>query len=700
MKRQEKSPVEREDLYEFRFVSEASLSPDGTMAVCVVNQASKEDNTYHSSIWSVDLETKEKRLLASRGEVKKPVWLDSERILFASSRDKEDNDQKEKKPETRYYEISIHGGEATPFMTVPLKADGIRFMGDGLWLVSTVADENEIDADKVDATMQNTDGTTGAATAGDGAGKEQDLEEYKAVRGKDYEIYEELPFWFNGKGITNRKRPALYVFSQKDQSLKRITLPFLETVSYDVSADHQKIAFAGPVYTSIRHSESGLYLYDLKQEQMTQLVPEDRYGISNVCFLGNEKIFYSGTEKKRAGANPRFYQYDLTRCEIKQLPFYDMEIGSSVGSDAKFGSGRSLCYDQAEEKLYLTKTSWGDSYLMMMDQQGQMTQVSREFGAVTGFDVAWTADGRKQILLSAMRGQHLTELYLLDPDSGKEEKLTGFHDEYLETHQVVEPERFRYESKNGYEMEAYVIHPADYVPGKKYPAVFEIHGGPKGVSGTVFFHEFQCLASAGYFVFYGNPRGSDGRGEAYADLTEKFGADDFQDLMELSDQILKHYPDIDEKRVGICGGSYGGFMCNWMEGHTDRFAAAVSQRSISNYLSKCLYTDIGYYANRLQMGAYPWEDFEKVWSMSPLKEAPKGRTPLLLLQSDEDYRCWMGDAIQMFSAVKRQGVDARMVLFHGENHELSRSGKPQNRITRLKELMNWFGKYLTNEEGK
>ena len=108
-------------------------------------------------------------------------------------------------------------------------------------------------------------------------------------------------------------------------------------------------------------------------------------------------------------------------------------------------------------------------------------------------------------------------------------------------------------------MEAYVIHPADYVPGKKYPAVFEIHGGPKGVSGTVFFHEFQCLASAGYFVFYGNPRGSDGRGEAYADLTEKFGADDFQDLMELSDQILKHYPDIDEKRVGICGGSYGGW---------------------------------------------------------------------------------------------------------------------------------------------
>lgn len=294
-----------------------------------------------------------------------------------------------------------------------------------------------------------------------------------------------------------------------------------------------------------------------------------------------------------------------------------------------------------------------------------------------------------------MRGQHLVELYLLNPDDGSEKKLTSFNDNYLDTHTISAPESFRYMGKSGYEMEAYVIRPADYTPGKQYPAVFQIHGGPKGVSGSVFFHEFQCLASAGYFVFYGNPRGSDGRGEAYADITEVFGTDDFNDLMELFDEVLRHAPDIDETRVGACGGSYGGFMCNWMEGHTDRFAAIVSQRSISNYLTKCLYTDIGYYANWLQMGAYPWEDFDKIWSMSPLKEAVNGRTPLLLIQSDEDYRCWMDEAVQMFSAVKRQGVGTRMVLFHGENHELSRGGKPENRLSRLKELMGWFDKYLS-----
>ena len=259
---------------------------------------------------------------------------------------------------------------------------------------------------------------------------------------------------------------------------------------------------------------------------------------------------------------------------------------------------------------------------------------------------------------------------------------------------MIAPEPFRYEGKNGYTMEGYVIHPAGYEPGKKYPAVLEIHGGPKGVSGGVFFHEMQCLASDGYFVIFSNPRGSDGRGEAYADITEAFGRDDFADLMEFTDQALAHCPDIDEKRVGICGGSYGGFMCNWMIGHTDRYGAAVSQRSISNYATKCLYTDIGYYANRLQMEAYPWEDFHKVWSMSPLSGAVNAKTPTLFLQSDEDYRCWMGDAIQMFSAVKRQGTDAKLVLFHGENHELSRSGKPENRMTRLKELEEWFEKYL------
>ena len=207
----------------------------------------------------------------------------------------------------------------------------------------------------------------------------------------------------------------------------------------------------------------------------------------------------------------------------------------------------------------------------------------------------------------------------------------------------------------------------------------------------------QCFAGQGYFVFFTNPRGSDGRGEEFANITEQLSYTDFDDFMEFYDQVLERYADIDEEKVGICGGSYGGFMCNWMIGHTDRFAAAASQRSISNYLTKSLCTDIGFSHNMAQLGTNPWEDFDTVWEHSPLKCAPNAKTPTLFIQSDEDYRCWMSDAISMFTALKMNGVDSRIALFHGENHELSRSGKPENRISRLTEIGNWFEKYLKQQ---
>ncbi len=662
----EKRPVRREDLFQFRFVSEVSLSPDREWAVYAVNQADEEENRYHSSIWAVNGRTKENRMLAARGEAKSPIWLDEKTVLFASGRDAK---KEEGNNETVYYRIAVDGGEAVKAMTVPAKVEKLRRLGSD-WLVMATADEKEETGPK------------------DG----KDSGSLEAVEGEDYHIYEELPFWFNGKGIRSRKRCALYLFREETGELTRITPKYLETVSFDVSSDKTKVAYCGPVYDSVMPRTCGLYLYDVGTGDTKQLVAEDLCDVNQVCFMGNDRIFYTGSTYERVGKHPRYYVWDLSEGSGVQLPYCDRSVGNSVGSDAKFGGGRSVAYCEERDTLYLLQTLWGDCKLMAMDRAGILREVTDVPGSVTGFDVKGDI-----VIMTAMRGQHLAEVYRLNPDDGREEKLTGFNDEYLDSHKISEPEAFRYESKNGFEMEGYVIRPADYEPGKKYPAVLEIHGGPKTASGSVFFHEYQCLASDGYFVIYSNPRGSDGRGEKFADLTEVFGGDDFEDLLEFTDQVLGRCPDIDGRRIGICGGSYGGFMCNWMVGHTDRFAAAVSQRSISNYLTKCLYTDIGYYANRLQMGAFPWEDFHKVWSMSPLSGAHRAETPLLLLQSDEDYRCWMGDAVQMFSAVKRRGTDARLVLFHGENHDLSRSGKPKNRMTRLRELEGWFERYLCPE---
>ena len=203
----------------------------------------------------------------------------------------------------------------------------------------------------------------------------------------------------------------------------------------------------------------------------------------------------------------------------------------------------------------------------------------------------------------------------------------------------------------------------------------------------------QVWANMGYFVIFTNPHGSDGYGNKFADIRGKYGTIDYEDLMNFTDYVLEKYP-IDKTKVGVTGGSYGGYMTNWIIGHTDKFKCAASQRSISNWISKFGTTDIGYYFNADQNQATPWINHDKLWWHSPLKYADKAKTSTLFIHSEEDYRCWLAEGLQMFTALKYHGVEARLCMFRGENHELSRSGKPKHRIRRLTEITNWFEKYL------
>ena len=286
----------------------------------------------------------------------------------------------------------------------------------------------------------------------------------------------------------------------------------------------------------------------------------------------------------------------------------------------------------------------------------------------------------------------LQELYKLE--NSEEIQITDFNGWVNKVKKLSYPERLTFQTKEGITIEGWVMKPVDYEEGKKYPAILNIHGGPKTVYGEIFFHEMQYWANEGYVVFFCNPRGSDGRGNAFADIRGKYGTVDYEDIMKFTDVVLEKYPFINKERVGVTGGSYGGFMTNWIIGHTNRFKAAVSQRSISNWISKFGTTDIGYYFVEDQQAATPWSDVEKLWFHSPLKYANKVQTPTLFIHSEEDYRCWTVEAFQMFTALKYHGVEARLCLFKGENHELSRSGKPKHRIRRLKEITNWFNKYL------
>jgi dipeptidyl aminopeptidase/acylaminoacyl peptidase len=181
-------------------------------------------------------------------------------------------------------------------------------------------------------------------------------------------------------------------------------------------------------------------------------------------------------------------------------------------------------------------------------------------------------------------------------------------------------------------------------------------------------------------------------------LRGRYGTIDYEDLMAFLDHALDCFPEADRSRLGACGGSYGGFMCNWIEGHTDRFAAIASQRSISNWVSDFGTSEIGHTFDRNESGTDPWQGMEVLWNMSPLKYAANARTPILFIHSLQDYNCTVDQGLQMFAAMKHFGVPTRVCLFEGENHSLSRSGKPRHRLRRLSEIEAWFKRYLERED--
>lgn len=291
--------------------------------------------------------------------------------------------------------------------------------------------------------------------------------------------------------------------------------------------------------------------------------------------------------------------------------------------------------------------------------------------------------------------QNRSEIYLVhNPE--KLQRLTYFNSQNLST---VKPlpltitSRFDREAVNGY-----VLLPPDFRQEAQasYPLILDIHGGPKTVYGSTYYHEMQVWANLGFVVCCANPHGSDGRGNKFADIRGAYGQQDYDDLMDFLDAVLKTYPQIDSKRLGVTGGSYGGFMTNWIITHTKRFQAACTQRSISNWLSFCGTSDIGYLfaTDQNKVKYFSLEDQKTLWEHSPLHYINNAVTPTLIIHSDADYRCPYEQGMQLHTALTTLGVPNKLCVFHEENHELSRSGRIKAREQRLNLITHWFLQYL------
>lgn len=271
--------------------------------------------------------------------------------------------------------------------------------------------------------------------------------------------------------------------------------------------------------------------------------------------------------------------------------------------------------------------------------------------------------------------------------------VTGLNDKWLKKVSISKPQEVWFGSTGKTRVQGWVLKPPHFRPGRRYPGIVEIHGGPRAQYGYSFFHEMQLLAARGYVVFFCNPRGSQGRGREFTTaIVNAWGTVDYEDVMAGADWLFGQ-PYIDARRVGVTGGSYGGYMTNWIVGHTSRFKAAVTQRSLASLTSFFGTSDLGWIWDR-EFGGPPWKNPEGYERMSPLTYAKNVRTPLLILHNEHDYRCLIEQAEQWYTTLKVMGKRVEMVRFPEEPHGLSRHGRPDRRIARLNHILRWFDRYL------
>jgi dipeptidyl aminopeptidase/acylaminoacyl peptidase len=272
--------------------------------------------------------------------------------------------------------------------------------------------------------------------------------------------------------------------------------------------------------------------------------------------------------------------------------------------------------------------------------------------------------------------------------------LTRVNRDLFDSLNLSDVEEVWFKGAAGNELQGWIMFPPGFDPKKKYPSIMEIHGGPITQYGKLFMHEFYYLASKGYVVYFCNPRGGRGYGEEHTKaIWGAWGGADYADLMTWADFMVKK-PYIDTKRMGVTGGSYGGYMTIWMIGHTRRFKAAVSQRCVSNFISEWGSSDVNWTFEHEVDAEPPYKDFKKWWDLSPIAHIGDAQTPTLVIHNEGDLRCPIEQSEQVFVALKRLGVETEFVRFPEEFHGLSRTGRTDRRVARLNHILRWMDKYL------
>lgn len=665
--------IQLETFKKISMLSQVVFAPDGRQAAFLRHQVG--ENNYHSDLYLYDIATERMRRLTSAGDINSFVFENASTLLFTAVRAKEDEDMVQRgDPQTSVYRLPLHGGEAQHAFSVPQHVHLIGRLSDTVFVL-----KGRVDLEKADRLFGK-----------QGHERTEALAMIEDERSR-FAIYDEYPFWLNGAGVINKTRVGLFLYDLETGQLTQITERLQDVQGVTVSEALGRIAWHGCHYDTIQDYRTGVYLYDHVAGSTDCYVQEGVWRVRQVA-PWTEGVLLAGSDMKAYNYSETPAVYCVTSPGATPVLLHPerLTIGNSIISDIRYGGSTS--FKVQGDTVALINSVDDSSRLISIDKNGKLTELVSVVGSIDGFDISGDT-----VLYIGMADMAPQALFCFKDQENQ--KVSNFNDDFVAQHEIIQPQRLFFTNRDGVDIHGFVLCPPGYQQGdnKSYPGVLNIHGGPRLSYGEVFIHEMQVEAHKGYFVFFCNPRGSDGRGDEFAHIRGRYGTIDFQDVMEFTDRVLAIYPELDQKRLGVSGGSYGGFLTNWIIGNTDRFAAAVSQRGISSFVSMEGTSDCGRAFNEGHIGGLVADGLQRLLDQSPITHADKVKTPTLFIHAEEDYRCWKIESLQMFNAIRANGVEARMCLFRGENHELSRSGKPTNRVKRLQEIMGFLDRHLLLE---